>query len=679
MKKINSNPLEIEEIFLDSLVKEKSEEPEVASRKIESPLDKRKFYIFSICGSVLVVFLLGVVFNLQIVHYKKYQALALNNKYLDLKIKAERGIIYDAEMTPLVSNEAKFDLWLDKDIKDSQLEEVLREVSGIIKIPQEQLRKIAKENFGEGGRDKVLLKQNLSHLELVLLESKIKELKGIEIKKQIKRDYVKEPSLSHVLGYLGKISPEELKQLDSDYGMEDFVGKEGLEKTYEKVLAEKKGVLEIERDAKGRIISERVKQNPCSGDNLVLSLNYSLEKVAADALRKAIKENKATGGAVIAVNPQNGEVLASVSLPSFDNNLFSKGITKEEFEKLNSDPSNPQLNRVIGGVYPVGSTIKPLIASAALEEGIITPNTKLFAPLKLCLENVYSGNLECYGDWKFHGETDVRRAIAESINPFFYMVGGGYKAPRNADPRLPRKFEGLGVSKIKKWLKLFGWGEKTGIDLPGEVKGRVPDPEWKEKYFSGYKREYQLWYRGDTYNLSIGQGYILITPLQVVTAFQAIANGKGVIFKPHLVREILKNSKECNSSAPERGEEVKQEIKKEILKKVPLKEEVITVVREGMRQAVSSPQGSAVMLSSLPERVAAKTGTAQTPKENVFHNWITAFGPYENPDILLTVVVENVKGTRIVAQKVAYEILNWWFTHRGKKDPRDKKDKEPPQ
>jgi len=675
MKKINSSPLEIEEVFLDSLVKKREEEAEIAARKIESPLRKRKFYIFSVCGTILLFFLLVLSFNLQILNQEKYKALALNNKFLNLKISAERGIIYDKNMTPLVSNEARFDLWFDRSEAGEKADEVLKQISEILNIPIEELQSKIKAFSSESQKDErinsFLIAENLSRRELILIEAKLNDFEGVKIKKQIKRNYLKEESLSHILGYLGKISSQELKTLDGDYEIEDYVGKEGLEKSYEKILAEKKGILEIERDAKGRIISKKVKENPCSGNNLVLSLDFPLQKMIAQTLRKVFENEEVTGAAAVALDPRSGEILSLVSIPSFNNNLFSQGISQEDLEKLNRDPRNPQLNRAIGGVYPVGSTIKPLIAAAALEEGIITEKTSIFAPLELCLENIYSGELECYEDWKFHGETDVKRAIAESVNPFFYIIGGGYKAPRNADPRLPRKFEGLGVTKIKRWLQFFGWGQKTGIDLPGEVAGRVPDPEWKEKYFSDYPRAYQLWYRGDTYNLSIGQGYILITPIQVAVAFQAIANGMGKIFKPKIVKEILYSNEGCSQNS---GSIIKkEEIQSELLREVPLKKETIRIVKEGMREAVASPAGSAAMLSSLPVKVAAKTGTAQTSIKNVFHNWITVFGPYENPEILLTIIIENVKGTRIVAQKAAKEILEWYFTNER---PQDYKDKE---
>ncbi len=648
MKKINSNPLEIEEVFLDGFVKKKEGYLEVAERKIEAPLGKKKFFIFFIFGIFALVFILAITFNLQILNGSGYKNLALANKFLNLKIKAERGIIYDRNMKELVFNEARFDLYLEpSDLPSEEREEILKQVATIMNLSLEDIENKIERSLENKS---ILLFEDLSHQELVLFETKIEELPGIKINKAIKRNYLKEESLSHVLGYLGKISAAELKDFEESYEINDYVGKEGLEREYEKFLVEKKGVIKIERDVSGNEISRLVEENPSSGQSLVLSLDFSLQKKIADTLRETLARGDGQAAAALALNPQTGEILASVSLPSFDNNLFTKGISQTEFEQLNEDPGNPQLNRVLGGVYAVGSTIKPLISLAALEEGIVDEETTFFCPLELCLENKYSRELECYADWTFHGYTSIKRAIAESVNPFFYIIGGGYEKPvySQVDSRLPESFEGLGSRKIAEWLGKFGWGEKTGIDLPGEVAGRVPTPEWKKEYFKDKSLEAQTWYLGDTYNYAIGQGYLLISPLQVATAFQAIANDKGTIFKPRIVKEIL-------------GEESKV-FQPEILRQLQLSQENIEIVRQGMRQAVTSAGGSAVMMSSLPVSLAVKTGTAQTSRENTLHNWITLFAPYEDPEILMVMMIENVEGARIVAQTAAYEVLNWYFS-----------------
>ncbi len=268
-----------------------------------------------------------------------------------------------------------------------------------------------------------------------------------------------------------------------DYTSTDLIGKTGLERQYERILRGHPGIVDIKRNAAGKIVDKQIIKEPEPGKSLQLWLDAELQAKAKEALEVTLKKVGSKKGAVIALDPNTGGVLAMVSIPSFDPNIFSRGITEEEFQKLQQDPNHPLFPRAIAGQYPSGSTIKPIIASSALQEGIIKPNDQLFAPLELCTKNIYSGQKECFADWTFHGWTDVRRAIAESINPFFYLIGGGYQKNEFSDPRLPDSFVGLGVSKIKKYLSMFGWGQKTGIDLPGEAEGRIPDPSWKENYF----------------------------------------------------------------------------------------------------------------------------------------------------------------------------------------------------
>ena len=656
-KKINSQPLDIEEVFLDHLLKKREEDSELLDRKIEFPLRQKKVFIFFIFGLFFLGLLLAACFKLQILDYKKYNLLSQKNNFLNLKIAAERGIIYDRNMKQLVFNQPSFNVFAEKSDLPEDKEKrknVLEEISKIFKISIEDLETKIKESV----QNSVLLKNDISRLDLILMEARIKEFPGIKIEKQNKRNYFEEETLSHVLGYLGKVSSVELEDLSNNYEENDFVGKEGLEKEYEKILQEEKGTLEIKKDVRGKELSQEIKKMPHSGKSLVLTLNLDLQKKIAETLRAILNEGQGQAAMAVALDPRNGEVLASVSLPSFNNNLFSQGITQEELEQLNENPENPQLNRIISGTYPVGSTIKPLIGMAALEEGIITKETTLFCPLELCLENEYTNKPECFSDWQFHGWANIKRALAESINPFFYIIGGGYKTPKKSslsDARLPKNFQGLGATKISFWLEKFGWGEQTGIDLPGEAKGRIPSPTWKENYFADKPKTQQTWYRGDTYNLSIGQGYISVTPIQVATAFQFIAN-QGKIFKPKIVKEILTWAQDSEMVPMEK-------IEKEILKENFAKQESIETIREGMREVVASPSGSAAMLNSLPVPAAAKTGTAQVSiQRETYHNWITVFAPYEKPEILLVIVFENVKGIKILAQKAAKEILQWYFT-----------------
>jgi len=639
--------VELHEIFLDKLAKKREAELGVSEIKFEVPLSRELTHIlFGIFLFIVLTFFVRT-FYLQVIKAEDYTFLSENNRTRISFINPERGVIYDRNMGQIVWNGPAFDLICDKrDLHPSSYERLkeIREIARIIEKDPDKL----KEEIVQSEETRILISENLSHQTLVRLETRIRDFPGFQIEKNIARDYPFGLQFSHLIGYIGKISKEELKNSE-DYSITDSIGKMGIEKSYEDILRGEPGEMRCEKDTQGYRKSEEILTLPEPGKSLVLNLDSNLQKKLVEELERILKEVKAEKAAAVALDPKTGGILALVSVPSFDNNLLSKGISLDELNKLKNNPLKPFFNRVISGGYHTGSTIKPLIAGAVLEEGIISPNKKLYCPLELCLFNKYSGEKKCFYDWKFHGWTNLREAIAKSVNPFFYIIGGGYVAPNFADSRLPKSFEGLGSEKIKKWLNLFNWGEKTGIDLPEEIKGRVPDPEWKENYFKDSERK--TWTIGDTYHLSIGQGDILITPLQVVTAFGAVANG-GTIYQPQIVQKIITGSAESM--------EVIEEIKPKIIRKDFISLENLQVVREGMREAVT--YGSSVILNSLPVESAAKTGTAEINKEGYYHHWVTVFAPYDDPQIVLTVIIEEVEGLHSAALPVAKGVLEWYFT-----------------
>jgi len=509
--------------------------------------------------------------------------------------------------------------------EENKKKEVIEKVAKIFQEdPQVIFKKIDEDEFSE-----VLISENIPHQVLVILETKIGELSGFRIEKNTVRDYL-DPSLSHLIGYLRKISKEDLR-INSDYTILDYIGKTGLEESYEKTLRGEPGEIQVEKDSMGKERAENLISEPEVGKGLILSLDFELQKKIVEELKKSMKKVGANRAAAVAMDPNSGGVLAMVSLPDFDNNLFSQGISQKEWEELKSAQDHPFFNRAISGIgYPTGSVIKPLIGLGALEEGIIDSYTKIYCPAQICVWNPYKKENECYKDWTFpqaHGEADIKRAIAESVNTFFYQIGGGYK-----------DFKGLGPEKIIKYLKLFNWDAETGIDLPGEGKGILPEIT-------------EDWHLGDTYHLSIGQGPFTATPVEVCVGFSAIANG-GKLLHPYLVEKIVNNS----TGLPQ----VAKEIEPRVIKENFVDSQNIEVVRKGMRQAVTS--GSAVLLNDLPVAVAAKTGTAQSSKEGYYHHWITVFAPYENPQIVLTIVIEDIKGIQSATLPVAKEVLKWYFT-----------------
>lgn len=637
--------IEPHEIFLDALVQKKEIiNFGISEKKLETPINQKTSYILYSVFIFLIIILFAKVARLQLIEGKNFFFLSENNKVrINFEIP-ERGVIYDKNMKQLVRNLPAFDLVLDKrdlPFSFSERKKIINSVSQILGEDPAVLEKKIKESESP----EILVASNISHSTIIALKAKIKEFPGFQIKENTVRSYLSNILLSHLIGYTGKINKEELKFF-KNYSITDYLGKSGIEKRYEKILRGKPAKTKIEKDAWGRIRSKKLLTPAEKGKSLVLYLDFALQKKIAQELKKGLERSGAKKGTVVALDPKTGGVLSLISFPSFDNNRLSQGISPEELKQLQNNPQKPFFNRAISGVYPPGSIIKPLIAQAALEEGIITPNQKLYAPFKLCLFNKYTGKKECFYDWKFHGWTDIKRAIAESINPFFYLIGGGYVRPNFADFRLPEKFEGLGDRRIKKWLTLFNWGTKTGIDLPEEKSGLVPDAEWKKKYLPN-----NLWTIGDNYNLSIGQGYLKITPLQVATAFVAIANG-GKLFQPQVVQKIIEDPTNFPSKT--------KKIEPKIIRENFLAPEKLKIIREGMRQAVTS--GSAQILSDLPIKVAAKTGTAQTPKNGYYHHWVTVFAPYENPEIVLTVLVEDVRGLQSVTLPIAKEVLFWYFS-----------------
>lgn len=646
--------IEPQEVLLDKLAQKKEEELGISEKKLEVPLSLRILKAFYFLSLALIFLLFLKAFYFQIIQGDVFSKESEDNSLRTVFLKSERGVIYDRDFEQLVSNLPSFDLVLDKrDLPkgDEEIKKIIETVAKIIKKEPGALRKEIEESESA----EILVLENIPHEILLLLEPKISELPGFRIEKNTVRNYKAGQTFAHLIGYTGKINTTELSSLEN-YSISDYIGKTGLEKFYEGILRGNPGKILIEKDALGQKRKETLDSLPESGESLVLYLDSALQRKIEESLSEMLRNTGGRAGVGIAIDPNSGGILALVSLPSFNNNLFSQGITFEELEKIKNNPRNPLFNRAISGGYVIGSTIKPLIASAALEEKIIDPERKINCQGVISVPNPYDPEVIYeYHDWKVHGLTDIRKAIAESCNVFFYSVGGGYK---------DFNLKGLGVQNIKKYLELFGWGQVTGIDLPEEKGGLIPDPAWKENYFENPLDK--IWYPGDTYHLSIGQGFISATPLQVVTAFSAIANG-GKLYQPQVVQKIVDSEKN-----------VVEEFKPKIIRDsnppttLPLaggeqapnfiSSENLQIVREGMRQAVTSASGSSVILNTLPVKAAAKTGTAQTGETNVYHNWVTVFAPYEDPQIVLTIMLEDVPGVQAAALPVARDVLNWYFT-----------------
>ena len=597
---------------------------------LEEESKKPGFGIFYI---LLVIFSLILVFralDLQVVQAAKYQYLAEGNRIRSRTIEAPRGIIYDSQGKILANNSSSFDLEVypaDLPQKKEDREKVYEALAKNSNINIEELKNNI-QTKGLYSLEPIVLAKNISRDEALLLKVKYASMAGVEISNRPLRQYDNTITLSHVLGYVGKISQEELAK-DSNYKMTDQIGKSGLESFYEEKLKGQDGSEKMEVNSKGQIQRLLSTLEPVAGKDLVLTLDLDLQKKITETLN-AMAEKSSKKAVAIAMNPQTGGILAMVSLPGYDNNLFSSVNFNEEYKKLAENVNNPLFNRAISGTYASGSVIKPFIASAGLQENIISENTTINDPGEIKVGEW------TFPDWKVHGLVDVRKAIAESCDVFFYAVGGGWD-----------KIKGLGVKKIKEYLEKFGFGAKTGIDLTGEEKGLVPDSDWKKKV----KKE--AWYIGDTYHLSIGQGDINVTPLQIVNGISAIANG-GKLYKPHLLDKVVDSQ----------GNEL-EKYQSEIISENFIDSNIIRIVQEGMRQTITS--GSARSLNDLTDKngnaveVTGKTGTAEFGTEDKTHAWFVTYAPFDNPSIAMVILVEGAGGGDEAAVPVAKEILQYYF------------------
>lgn len=587
-------------------------------------------------GLLVIVFLAMFVllsrsFYLQVIEGKKSLVLAQENRFREKINPAPRGLFYDRGKVPLVKNIPNYEVTVipnDLPKDDSGRQKIYERLSATINTPVSEIKKQT-EQKGLKYTQPLLVAKSISRDTSLIFQSREQELKGFYVGINPIREYLDNGLLSHVFGYVGRISEEEYKK-HPNYLLTDFIGKSGLEEYYENILRGEPGKERVEVDSEGKVIRTFGEKEPTLGDNLQLSVDFELQKKLTQALTAEMGRAKVGKASAVAINPKNGEILAYVSLPGYDNNLFAKGISDADFQKLMRDENKPLLDRVIAGEYPSGSTIKPYIAAGALEQGTITESSTVNST-----GGIKVGEWE-FPDWKAggHGITNVIKALAESVNTFFYAVGGGYQG-----------IKGLGPDLMRAYLEKFGFGKAVGVDINGEAEGSIPTPEWKERVKN------EQWYLGDTYHMAIGQGDVLITPIQIANALSTIANG-GTMYKPHFLSAVLDTSGN-----------IKSQKSPEVVARNPVSAKNIDVVRRGMRQCVIS--GSCRALSSLPVSSAGKTGTAQYgPGNSKKHAWFTAFAPYEDPQIAIVVILENGGEGSDHAVPVANETLKWYFTRK---------------
>ena len=615
----------------------------------EGATSRRPLMIFGLVSGVALTVLILRLFTLQVIGGNDNLALANGNRIRERVARAPRGMIYDRNKMVLARNQASYDVTVVPQLLPTDANNRHAEYDRIAKIigmsaadVQTKSEITCANHAADCLRSPVpqLVMSGLAKDNALLVEQSSSVLPGFSLDVNPIREYSDNNLLSAFLGYTGRVNEKEAGA-DDTYGPTDLIGKLGLEKQYETALRGRNGGERTEVDATGHAIRVLANREAVPGNNLVLSIDSGLQQKFAEAISKQMTLSGAKRAAGVAINPKTGEVLAAVSLPSYDNNQFSRGISQTDYQRLLSDPGQPLFNKVISGAYPSGSIIKPLGASAALQEGVITPNTTINDTGQLDVVNPYNTSIHyIYKGWEHSGlgVVNLFSAIARSSDIYFYTIAGGFTNFTHF----------LGVDKLTSYYQKFGLGSRTGVDVPGETVGRVPTPEWKKK-FSG-----ESWFTGDTYNISVGQGDILVSPLQMASALGAIANG-GTLYVPHFVSQILDAS----------GKTVKQ-ITPEVIRKDFISGQNLSLVRQAMVQTVINPQGTACcfIARDVPVPVAGKTGSAETdPNNNVLpHSWFEAFAPVNDPQIVTVVLLEKSGEGAQFAVPATRETLAWYFT-----------------
>lgn len=606
---------------------------------LDTTISQKKSRLVFIALMIGFSILLIRLFFLQVIQGNNWRAIADGNRIRIEYVSAPRGIIFDHNNQILVKNVPNFIITitpanLPKDLEQQSI--TLAKAAHIIQIPEDQLHQQLNEHKKKFYSQPLVIKSFIPYEEALTLATKLTNLPGIALKVQPSRDYTDTLALSHLLGYLGKVTPKDLEtkseEISNEYLLSDVLGKAGLELYYEDILRGHKGKQQIEVNPQGNQIEVLAKEDPIPGNNIVLAMDENLQRNLYDGLEQVSEKLKTPGGAAVAMDPRTGKILALVSYPGFDANFFTKGIDQATYETLINDERKPLFNKAVLGEYPSGSTFKLVIAAAALEEGVVTPETTVNSTGSVRI------NQSIFKDYKSggHGITDMRKALAESVNTYFYYAGGGYY-----NPDTNTIDGGLGIDRIDQYAQLFGLSSPLGIDLPNEASGFLPSREWKETVKG------ETWHIGDTYNTSIGQGDVLVTPLQVAAYTSVIANG-GTLYQPELVQYTTNQAGEVQSST-----------QPQVINTGFISPENIRVVQEGMRQAVTD--GSARRMGTLPVTSAAKTGTAQIAGTELTHAWFTMYAPYENPEIALTVLVEKGGEGSDTALTVAKQALEEYF------------------
>lgn len=606
----------------------------IKDQRAEQRLLFRRSLIAGLGMVALLLLLLSRLMYLQVASYQHYTMLSQENRVKLVALPPPRGLIYDRNGIVLAENRPSFRLVLTpEEVRD--INDTLQRLGEIIELGESDLSRFRELLSRTRRFEEVPLKLRLSEEEVARFAIDRHHFPGVEVQAQPTRFYPLGPIASHAIGYVGRINAEDLRRLSeqgraADYSGSSHIGKLGIERYYEDLLHGSVGVRKVETNALGRVIRTLESTPPVPGKDLHLSLDIRLQQLAESALGEYT-------GAVVAIAPKTGEVLAFVSQPTYDLNLFVNGIDVDTYRALQEDPHTPLFNRALRGQYPPASTIKPLVALAALEHGTTRAQDHVYCPGYYMLPGIDHR----YRDWKRsgHGRMNMTEAIAQSCDVYFYDTA--YK---------------LGIDDLSNFMQEFGLGHRTGIDLTGELPGLMPSRAWKRAHRN------QPWFHGETLITGIGQGFMLATPLQLAEAMATLAN-RGARIRPHLLLKIGDGGNEPAKPVVEPpGEPIK-------LRQEQYWEEVI----EAMRRVVHGPTGTARAIGrQLAYQAAGKTGTAQVfsiaqdakydasklSRELRDHALFVAFAPVEDPEIAVAVVVEHGSSGSGVAAPIATQVMD---------------------
>ena len=594
----------------------------------EQQLFERRALAAAVIMLIAVLSVTARLVWLQVVKYDYYVQESQGNRIKIEPIPPNRGLILDRNGEPLATNAPSYQLEMTRE-QVSDIDATLGRLANLGLIVTDDIPALKRDIRSRRSFEAVPIKLQLTETELAKFAARRHDFPGVEITPRLTRDYPLGPSSVHAIGYVGAISEEDKKLLAmNDYAGTTLTGKSGVEKAYERELHGKAGSQQLLVNAQGRrverigrAVTELVRTEPVAGNDLFLTIDHRVQQAAEEALR-------GQRASAVALDPSNGDVIAYVSTPAFDPNLFARGLTRAQYIALTEDPNRPMYDRTIRGVYPPGSTVKPLFAMAALEYGVVTSHDTRYC------RGIWSapGYGRARRDWKpgGHGSVDMRKAIATSCDVYFYDIA-----------RL------MGIDRMAEFVGQFGLGAPTGIDIPGERVGILPSSEWKKRAYK--RKELQVWFPGDTISVGIGQGQMLMTPLQLANAIAAVA-ARGQRFQPRLVRAIRNVT----------TGEIQQLPPHPLPPARAATAESWDAAAGGMFDVVNAPHGTArAAAANAPYKIAGKSGTAQVFTVAVTervrkagelaehlrdHALFVAFAPFDAPRIAVAVVVENAPG-----------------------------------